>query len=200
MTSSDLVRVSCVSLCRIRNKDGKFLLAYNANRMAQNIKVLMPLGGALECSDDQVRARFNAQPESPAHIRDLRWFIPLGSIEAFDRWFRTRHEREISPFRELQEELVHELKLIPALTMGDVEISYDSTHADQRITERSTVKGQQTYYWIEVFDVKPKGEGLVKALNALTDADNPRWVSHTEVSANQTHDQIAVDARPLLKG
>jgi hypothetical protein len=152
--SSDWIRVSCATLCRIEHL-GRLLLLLNANRREKGLYRLGPVGGALQMFDLARLSAFNASLEDTSS-GDLRLAMPRTALPAFRDWFHTGEGRERSPFRELREELVNESKLLAALEPDDVDCRYLWTTEEESLTDRRGQTGLLTHYFMEIYDIKFK--------------------------------------------
>jgi hypothetical protein len=188
------LRVSCASLCRIQDEQGRYLLALNQNRLLAGRRVLMALGGALQYDDPALPARFEADLENAA-MPELRLYMPPRCLAPFRDWFLARQERETTPYRELREELVDELGALDDLFPQEVHIAYLNTLTGQRVTDRPGAEGEITHYWLEIFQVE-----FAAVPSALLRAEPPglRWVTVSEIRAGITADGVAVAANVLL--
>ncbi len=140
----------------------------------------MPLGGAYLYYDESILENFQAVRENPLS-QELRLSIPGSMVTEFKSWFHLRSSRETSPFRELKEELVHELKVLDALDRRDLSIRYSCTIEPSRHTSRAEVTGKLTQYFIEIFDVSFINSEHEKRLKALTISDGAAWVSRHNI-------------------
>ncbi len=125
----------------------------NDNRRRKGIYVLGPVGGALDVYDLDQLSAFGARLEDPTRS-ELRLALPEAALPDFRRWFYGGAGRERSPFRELQEELVTESRLLPALTPDDVATRLLWTHEREAFTNRSGQTGLRTYYFLEIYEVR----------------------------------------------
>lgn len=191
------VRVSCAGLCRIRDDDGRYLLALNQNRLTRGVQVYTPLGGGLEYHAPDLLARFDAEPENP-HGRELRLYLPLERFDAFRTWFLRRVERETDPFRELREELVDELGALDALGRADVAFEGVRVLDAERVTDRTGAEGLTTRYLLEIFDVRLESLTVRAALDRLPADGALRWITAAELDAGRTDDGGVVEASALL--
>jgi hypothetical protein len=191
------VRVSCAGLCRIRDDEGRYLLALNHNRLTRGVRVYTPLGGGLEYHAPDLPARFDAEPENPDG-RELRLYLPSARFAEFRAWFLRRIERETDPFRELREELVEELGAVEALRRSDVAFEGVQALDAERVTDRTGAEGLSTRYLLEVFDVRLKSPEVRAALANLPADGALRWITRAELDAGQTDDGAAVEASALL--
>jgi hypothetical protein len=187
-------RVSCASLCRIQDEQGRYLLALNHNRRLAGRQVLMALGGALQYDSPALPARFEADLENAA-CPELRMYMPTRHLDSFRDWFLARQERETSPYRELREELVDELGALDSLRPDEIRPVYLLTLAGSRITDRPGAEGEVTHYWLEIFQVE-----FDASPRARLRAEPPglRWVTVDEIRARVTHDGVAIAADVLL--
>jgi hypothetical protein len=192
------VRVSCAGLCRIRDDDGRYLLALNHNRLTRGVQVYTPLGGGLEYHAPDLLARFDAEPENPQG-RELRLYLPGERFPDFRTWFLRRVERETDPFRELREELVEELGVIDALRRADVAFEGVRVLDAERVTDRTGAQGLTTRYLLEVFDVRLVSLAVQAALANLPTDGALRWITRAELDAGKTDDGAAVEASALLE-
>lgn len=141
----DLIRVSCAALCLIEIDD-LVLLEVNKNRG----DVLTPLGGALEFHEAAcpVLTELGAVFEKGM---DLRFRIPAENLSRFETWFRQRCEREVSPLRELKEELIEEHGALLRWPDNDVVFDYLGISLDRVATTRRGLEGVTTSYFFELF-------------------------------------------------
>ena len=161
-TDSSMMRISCASLCRIEIDD-KYLVLLNRNRRQKGIYQLSPVGGAIEIDDWSVLGHLNLNPEKPSSS-DLRFFLDVDKIEAFRSWFYKRQDREVSPFRELYEELVEESGALFNLKRDDVAIRYLHSVEDRKQTLRKGLTGQFTHYFFEIYAVSFRSMDVILRL------------------------------------
>jgi hypothetical protein len=190
-------RVSCAGLCRIKDGHGRYLLGLNRNRMEQGKSIYMPLGGALCYFAPDLLARFDAVPED-ATSNDLRLFIDAGYLEEFRQWFLGREEREVSPYRELHEELVDEFAFLPALSPNDIVYSYARTVERVTTTLRSGVNGVMTHYFHDIYDVAFLSPDVREILERAPLASGLRWFSNAEILRGTADDGALILADTLL--
>ena len=178
-----MIRVSCAALCRIEHA-GRYLLLLNRNRRQKGVYVLSPIGGALALLDPGVLARFEARLEDPASL-ELRLQMPEAALADFRAWFEHGEGREQSPFRELQEELVHEARLLPSLTPEDVACTPLRTHEERALTNRQGQTGLLTHYFLELYDVRFTTEALLGPLLVPPPESGAVWVTREQIMARQ---------------
>ncbi|MBI5959645.1 MAG: hypothetical protein HY866_12965 [Chloroflexi bacterium] len=178
------IRISCGCLCRIEHAK-KYLLLLNTNLRSKGVYRLSPVGGALSMSDISLVERFKASPENAASL-DLRLTMPQSALEYFSAWFYSGQERERSPFREIQEELVEEAKLLPALTPDDVQLDYLWTVEQESLTQRTGQTGTLTHYFLEIYDVKFKRDSYLGPLLAAPPESGAVWVTEEQIKQRGT--------------
>ena len=188
--ASNLIRVSCATLCRIEHFD-KFLLLLNANRREKGLYRLGPIGGALQVFDVNHMSRFQAALEDAAS-RDLRLTLPHTALPAFRDWFFTGEGRERSPFRELREELVSESRLLAALEPADVDYRYLWTVEEEALTDRRGQTGLLTHYFLEIYDVKFKTSAALGSLLSAPPDSGAVWLTADQMQ-HQTTIQLTID-------
>jgi len=180
---SDVIRVSCATLCRIEHH-GRFFLIINANRRTKGLYILSPIGGALALFDQSRLAAFGATLNDP-DSRDLRLTISRDRLPEFRTWFKSGEGRERTPFRELREELVIESKLLPELDEHDVTCRYLWTIEEESLTNRQGFTGLLTHYFLEIYDVHFTSSAALGPLLALPPESGAAWVTPDEIRARQ---------------
>ena len=161
-----LIRISCASWCRVII-DGRYLLMLNHNRRQKGVYQLSSIGGALFVDSWDVLAEIDPQPDSP-DSNDLRFLTNPSNIPEFRTWFYRRTQRELTPFREIQEELVEETRALPELTEADLGIQYLRTVEDTQQTIRRGFTGQMTHYFLEIFDVQFGSPDISQRLKTMS--------------------------------
>lgn len=179
---SQPIRVTCASLCRIEH-DAHFLLLLNADRLAREMYVLSPVGGALEFYDRDTLAAFDAEFENPDN-NDLRFSLPQAALPAFREWFYTGQGRERSPYRELREELVDETGLLPSLAPAEVAIDHLWTVEPEARTMRQGQTGVLTHYFLEVYAVR-FATAVLESLLASPADGGAVWVTAGQIMAGE---------------
>lgn len=178
------IRISCASLCRIAHGN-RFLLLLNQNRRQKGIYILSPIGGALTIEDRSCLDAFGVMPEDK-NSADLRLTLPLDRLPEFRDWFYRRQCREISPYRELHEELVLENDLLPALEQTDVEWELLWTVEERTFTERQGQTGMLTHYFLEIYGVRFKTHAALGALLAAPPDSGAAWVTLEQIVDRST--------------
>jgi len=193
------IRISCVGLCRIQDDKQRYLLGLNKNRLQKNTPIFMPLGGSFQYDPPALLDRWDAHSEK--QNQDLRFFAPLEQVDHIRDWFCDRAEREVTPFRELQEEIVDEYNIVSALTERDVEITFAKLVELERFTNRSGVTGLLTHYFIEVFDVTFTSPMLLKKLHQSAFTHHLYWITRDEIKKRKVmidDTEYVVDADLML--
>ncbi len=180
---SDVIRISCATLCRIEHQ-GRFFLIINANRRTKGLYVLSPIGGALALYDQSRIAAFGARLDDPSSP-DLRLTISRERLPEFEEWFRSGEGRERTPFRELREELVGEAGLLSDLDERDVTCRYLWTAEEEALTSRQGFTGLLTHYFMEIYDVRFTSSAALGPLLALPPDSAAAWVTPDVMLARQ---------------
>ncbi|MFA4905264.1 MAG: hypothetical protein WC645_02040 [Candidatus Margulisiibacteriota bacterium] len=182
------IRISAANLARIRVEDRNILIL-NRNRLKKGQRVLTPFGGAIEfeLSARPFLAGLGAAFEKGA---DLRLVIPQERLPVFERWFYLRQEREVSPFRELMEELVEEEAILPQLSTDQVAAQFLWTaKPPQGLTDRAGSEGVLTQRYLEIFEVTLVPGVHNQIIKALAAPEAKLMaVTQQEILAGQTAD------------
>lgn len=187
------VRISCAALCRIEHRDQYFLMI-NRNRQQKGLPILTPVGGAIEATNPAVFASMNAIREDNAN-NDLRLHMDFERLPEFREWFYARQDRELSPFRELHEELVLETGILPQLHEQDVVCKLRTTVEDTRLTNRSGQTGIRTEYFWEIFDVEVVSLDALMRLIRTTPEQGAAWLTQTQIVG---HDSVKLSANQTI--
>jgi hypothetical protein len=191
-----MMRVSCGALCVIPNGN-RLLLGINRNLRGKGQAVLKPIGGALHF--DRAGLPVNLTPTLADPLTpELRLFLPADQLDAFSVWFTARQAREISPFRELREELVDEYHAMTDLTPADVEITYLRTVTTQRLSDRAGFTGTLTHSIQEIYRVRFLRLYHRVALMQAAPDSGLYWVTEAEIRAGRLNDAITIQAETLL--
>lgn len=175
------MRISCAALCRIEYH-GKYFLMINRNRKEKGIPNLSPVGGDIEVTNKALFTAMGAILENTTK-NDLRMQIDGGRLDEFRKWFLTRAERETSPFRELQEELVLESGILPKLMEADVTCELRTTIEDSGLTNRSGQTGLMTQYFWEIFDVEFQSLDILQRLLRVTPEQGGAWLTELQITS-----------------
>ena len=178
------IRVSCAALCRIEHV-GRFLLMLNSKRREKGVYVLSPIGGALSLFDPLRLVEFGAIPEDPKSA-DLRLTMRRTLLPDFRDWFSRGEGRERSPFRELQEELVVESRLLRELEPEDVTCTYLWTVEEESFTDRKGRTGLLTHYFLEIYDIKFSTEAALGPLLVAPEESGAVWLPAEQIDRYST--------------
>ncbi len=147
-----LIRVSAACIARVEIDDA-FLLGLNKGAVKRGQRVITPLGGAfhVEPAGQSFLQSLGASFEGQAD--DLRFTIDSAELPRFAAWFRTRIDRETSPLRELEEELVEEYRIdLPWRAPGTTYRRLATTRGGA--SRRIGAAAHPTVRYLEVFDVQ----------------------------------------------
>ncbi len=181
-----MIRVSCGTLCLIRIGDA-YLLEVNKNRG----DVLTPIGGAIEFYES-ARPALHGMGAVFEKASDLRLSLPLDQLPRFEAWFRSRRDRELSPMRELREELCDEHHVQFPRNVGDlVQCEYLSTCSFQTESTRREVRGSRTSYFHEIFrvDLHADAQAGLAAAVAMSES-RLRLVTRAEIDRGHNAEKL----------
>lgn len=190
------IRISCGGLCRIVNAYGDWLLGINLNNLRNGDRVLKPIGGALRYYPHNLLARWQAEPETVGE-QELRFYMDEAYLPDFKRWFQSAQEREVTPLRELSEELVDEYRVLPPFTSADIRWRYLHTVERVRHTERNGAAGHTTLNLHDIYEVRFTRPDLLDRLY-MPLADALYWVTPKMIRHGQTQNGIPIQADVLL--
>jgi hypothetical protein len=193
---NDELRFSCSSLVRILDQNNRFLLLMNKNRAHQGQRALTPVGGAVQIMPDgymYLERVLGVSKEAYEKDNDLRLKIAWNKATGLSEWFMWRVGREISPMRELVEELAHENTILNEEDFQTAIIEFAGYNWELGRSKRKGHEGTPTLRLFEIFDVELAPEAYVKLNNAASQAEAViRFVSAQEIIAGTTHDQIEI--------
>jgi len=196
------IRISAASIDRIIIS-GRYLLILNKSRLKENKRIYTPVGGAIKIEPSAIeylKNKFDAEFENQEE-NELRLSMPKKHLLKFQDWFYKRIEREITPYREIKEELVDESKLLDSFSEEEIRIKYVGCYIDKGITDRLGQIGKETIRFLELFDVN-FSEGIKnKILEQYQKNEFITLVEKDEIEKNITMDgiQIASTALVLIK-
>lgn len=188
---SEIVRISCAALCNIEI-DGKYLLCMNKGQLKQGIQAYTPFGGAFEYFPEALPYLNNLVDTFERETPDLRFTTDILNVELFKRWFDRKVDREISPNRELIEELVIEEKILPFLSKKDFVSVYIKTEKD--IAVKNDVQNIRFYEIFKVAFTK-EVENVIKekiALEAEKEIPHFGLFTKEEILANKALNGIKI--------
>ncbi len=159
----------------------------------------------MELYDAAILTRFGAHLENPTNM-ELRFTLPKAQLPALRTWFYSESGREHSPFRELEEELVHEAGLLPCLTPEDITCRRLWTLERERLTERKGQTGLLTHYFLEIYDITFKRDAIMGPLIVAPPAKGALWLTEQQIASTEpvtmhvdgAEREVRVNARLLL--
>src|SRR3989339_1916856 len=137
----------------------------------------------------------------------LRLDLPLAKLADFQQWFLLRFQREVSPLRELKEELVEEFKLLDSLDAEQIIFRYLWT--DLPPLRPSVYPGKEylkTQFLFEVFDISFSSKALGDRILAQVNAGKIVLASEKEIQDQRSNQAVEftgsafslLDHNPLL--
>lgn len=147
--SDSYIRVSASNLNCILI-DNKYLLSLNRSSLDSGEKIYSAIGGATKY-DENAKSFLESIGTDFEGDNDLRFRLQKKDLGSFVSWYSSGINRELSPFRELREELVDEEKIFPSLKSYD--FSYLKLGIDQSISKshRKEKIGELTYRIADIF-------------------------------------------------
>ena len=130
--------------------DTEYLQVMSLKKFNAGIRQFGPLGGALEFHDESrdfllsIGAKFEDG-------NDLRMTLPVGNVDTYQEWFESRKGREISPVREITEELVTETGLLSNISEADLNLTFAGNLVSTRESTRPGAEILTTRYFHEVY-------------------------------------------------
>ena len=194
-----MLRVSAAILNRISFHAGGLLLSVNN----KGTHALTPIGGGIEFHEP-ARNFLTRLGVTLREGNDLRFTFDSARINEFERWFSTRTDRDISPFRELRQELVEEEHILTDLRPDQVQSALLWTAKPPlAASTRPGSEGELTQRYIEVFDTYLSME-IKELLEAHLAAPEPKLaiVSPEEIMAgiSLAGEKIGAISQTLLSG
>jgi len=184
------VRISSASFTRIRDAEGRYALLVNKSRAKKGETVLTPIGGALEATDDGLRELQELLEIENAAFekgKDLRFKMSGAKANKYREWFLSRQNRELSPAREVGEELIDETGLLSLEDLEELQCEFCGYDTELQATARTGQEGQVTLRLLEIYEAKLK-KGIQEKLEALSKQANSvlHFVTAEEIRAGQT--------------
>ncbi|MDI3473692.1 MAG: hypothetical protein PWR30_15 [Candidatus Woesearchaeota archaeon] len=193
------IRISAASIDRIIIS-GKYLLILNKSRLKENKRIYTPVGGAIKIEPSSVeylKNNLDAEFEDEKD-KELRLSLPKKYLLKFQDWFYKRRGREITPYRELKEELIDESKLLNYFSKEEIKIRYAGCHINKGITDRPGQSGKETIRFLELFDVSFSEKIKDKILNSYQKNEFVSLVGKDEIENKMTRDGIQIASTALL--
>lgn len=196
----NIIRVSCASFSRIMIDD-KYLLILNKASLKKGNKVYTPIGGALEYTMAGKKLLDKLNPTWERNNKDLRLFFSEDKISEFTKWFKSRQDREIDPFRELQEELVDEEHILESLNRSDIDLMKFNHIYIELVPSKEAHKGFLTQYYFEIFDVKLNVFKESEIKDQLPSTNIIKLVTDREIlnGMTKTGEKIGTNSKSLIK-
>jgi len=184
------IRISAATLVIIK-LDDKYLLALNKTRSKAGIKVFTPLGGNLKFNKSAKLFLVSLGAEFEQN-NGLRLSMPKKNLSKFEQWFKKKVQREITPYRELKEELVDEIKVFDKLPRHAVKFKFIQTKKERRITDRPGQKGKLTQRYFEIFEVKliPKYEKILR--RKISKTNKLELITKKEIISKKSKSKIRI--------
>ncbi|MDP1694524.1 MAG: hypothetical protein Q8L34_03210 [Candidatus Woesearchaeota archaeon] len=163
MNSSTIpIRISCAGLIKIVLQEDRFLGTINENSLRQGRFVYTPPGGSFHYFGKTTRDYLEKELGLifQENKKDLRLLLPETverrrvALESFATWFSRRKRREITPSRELYEELIDEQQVLSLQRHGFPKLHFIGTARIQLQTSRGGQKGELTEYFWEIFEAQ----------------------------------------------
>ncbi len=193
------IRISAAGLAKIELDDK--LLVYLNPKFLPKRRVYTPFGGSLQFHESSQKF-FEKLGAIFERGNDIRMRIPKERVPDFGRWFYNREGREISPYRELREELVREEGILKHLPRGVVKLEYLFTAREVGVlTQSPGHEGQTTDRYLEVFRTKFNREytGFIRRALALP-GTHLALVTSQEIIMKQTSNgtEIGTNCEALI--
>ncbi len=170
------IRLSISYLFRIQ-VDGKYLLVKSRTR-----KYFQPVGGAFKAlpGSEAIFERLNVRPDRLIETKngiaknDLRVYVEGKNVVPFLEWFKSKTDREISPWGEFCEELISP-GILEWRPFRYIDYKYKGTVQTPIINLTAGGKG---IYLFEIYDLVVNDEQmlLLKALKEKGNAESYIWV------------------------
>mgnify|MGYP000891246937 CR=1 FL=1 len=187
--SSKPVRVTVAYLFRIE-VNGKYVLI---KRHKKDRVGYQPVGGAFKYFKEENRELFDRLGIEPCDFvkrdedteHDLRIRInKRKNLMGFLKWFESRKNREIDPWREFYEELI-EPGLLPAEHFRHVKYVFVSKHTEGILP--SPVYPIDEYRYAEIYELRPETDAQKTAIaNLVTKHDDIIFASPDEIRNGST--------------
>jgi hypothetical protein len=174
-----------------------FLFVLNKSRLAAGKKVYTPFGGAIKFYES-AKSFLDSLGVVYEKDNDLRFTISEDKLPEFEKWFYSRKDREILPYRELVEELVEEEKVLPSLPPDAVNFKYLRTITEITITDRPGQEGRATKRYLEIYEASFKPEYQQAIRKALKYNQHLALVTEREILAGVSDSGIKIFAKVLL--
>ena len=188
------VRVTVAYLFRIED-NGKYMLI---KRHKKDFTGFQPVGGAYKYFKEENRENFdklgiipcNQVPRDNATENDLRIEInKRKNLIDFFKWFNSRKNREIDPWREFFEELI-EPGLLPAEHFRHIKYTYIGEHQEGIIRNADYPIDQ--FRHADIFELRIETDAQRQAIKALNTNDDIAFVTAEEIRKGATTSGIRI--------
>lgn len=188
------VRITVAYLFRIEC-NGKYVLI---KRHKNDFIGFQPVGGAYKYFKEENRTNFddlgitpcNHVPRDGATENDLRVIIgKRKKMLEFFKWFDSRKNREIDPWREFFEELI-EPGLLPASAFTHIKYAYVGCHQEGILRNQDYPIDQ--FRHADIFELRLENDAQRNAIKALEANPNIAFVTAEEIQKGATKDGIRI--------
>lgn len=188
------VRVTVAYLFRIED-NGKYMLI---KRHKKDFTGFQPVGGAYKYFKEENRENFdklgiipcNQVPRDNATENDLRIEInKRKNLIEFFKWFNSRKNREIDPWREFFEELI-EPGFLPAEHFRHIKYTFIGEHQEGII--RNTDYPIDQFRHADIFELRIETDVQRQAIKALSTNDDIVFVTAEEIRKGATTSGIRI--------
>lgn len=191
---NDPVRITVAYLFRIED-NGKYMLI---KRHKKDFTGFQPVGGAYKYFKEENRENFeylgivpcNEVPRDNATENDLRLKMTARKkLVEFFKWFDSRKNREIDPWREFFEELI-EPGLLPAEHFRHIKYAFICGHQEGIL--RNIDYPIDQYRHADIFELRLETDAQKQAIKALRTHPNIAFVTADEINKGATIDGIRI--------
>jgi hypothetical protein len=188
------LRITTAYLFRIE-MNGKFLLI---KRHKKDRPGYQPVGGTFKYLKDENRELFDNLSIEPCHYvprdadteNDLRLvMMKRKKLYKYLRWFESRKNRELDPWREFYEELI-EPGLIPFPTFQHIQYSFIKKIEELAIP--SPAYPIDEFRYAEIYELKFENDSQKKAFNGLVINENVVFATPDEIRKGSTDKGLTI--------
>jgi len=182
-----------VILC---SSDGRYGLLINKNRLKRGERVLTPIGGALELTEQgqaNLISKLGLKNEDFEKGLDLRFQLSDDCVGEYVAWFLSGQDRERDPMRELSEEWVEEADLLNVDQLDGATWSVVGYAQERVATTRTGQEGKTTFRIAEIYEVHLSPETL-EHLEALANDSECllQFVTAEEIQQGKTESGVEI--------
>jgi hypothetical protein len=188
------VRLTVAYLFRIE-VNGKYMLI---KRHKNDFTGFQPVGGAYKYFKEENSANFdklgitpcNHVPRDGATENDLRIVIKKRKkILEFFKWFDSRENREIDPWREFCEELI-ESGLLPSNVFKHIKYTYVGQHQEGILRNEDYPIDQ--FRHADIFELRLENDAQKNAIKGLEKNPNIAFVTSEEIKKGATNNGVRI--------